>query len=225
MAILNFAYFYETSKKVRGGRRVWVKDSNGENRRNVLLGGTVANPNKGFGYLWAAQLLQYTPGKPIYIFRSFQVAEAAEATATTFKVNGDGYSDAPEVGQVLMIAPDEATGTGQSGVVTAVKYDATKKVFEVTVDTALGALTTDTILVEAEGDAANASAKVLVPNPNTFQEADIPLLPTEGYGLDGTANYSASAVYDKQAWIAFMQPLPKYVLAKNRSYIDGIFWI
>ena len=43
--------------------------------------------------------------------------------------------------------------------------------------------------------------------------------------LDGTANYSISTVHDKEAWIVKMQPLPKYVLAKNRSYIKGIFWI
>ena len=49
-------------------------------------------------------------------------------------------------------------------------------------------------------------------------------MPTDGYGIEN-ANYSISTVYDKQAWIARMQPLPKYVLAKNRSYIDGIFWI
>ena len=51
------------------------------------------------------------------------------------------------------------------------------------------------------------------------------MLPTDGYGIANTANYSISTVYNKQAWIARMQPLPKYVLAKNKSLIDGIFWI
>jgi hypothetical protein len=51
-------------------------------------------------------------------------------------------------------------------------------------------------------------------------------MPTEGYGIrPESANYSISTVYNKQAWIAKMQPLPKYVLAKNKSLIDGIFWI
>ena len=71
--VTNLAYFYESSKKVRGGKFVWVKDSNGEQRGNVLLGGTIKNPSKGFGYLWAAQLMQYTPSQPIIIFRSFEV--------------------------------------------------------------------------------------------------------------------------------------------------------
>lgn len=241
--VTNLAYFYETAKKVRGGKWVWVKDSNGEQRGNVLLGGTILNPNKGFGHLWAAQLVQYTPGQGCLIFRSFKVQAAAASTDTDIYVEGDGYSDAPEVGMLLMVAPDsvkvttatadtttgevsytEADYTGQSAKVTAVVFDETNKKFKVTLDNALGELTTDTILVEAAGTAKSASAKVLVPNPNTFIEADRDLLPTEGYGLTN-ANYSISTVYNKQAWIARMQPLPAYVLAYNRSRIDGIFWI
>lgn len=225
MQVTNLAYFYETARRVRGGKWVWVKDSNGEKRKNVLLGGTILNPNKGFGHLWAAQLVEYTPGQGCYIFRSFEVAEAAGASATTIKIVGDGYSDVPEVGQLIMVAPQTAATTGQSAAVTAVTYDATNKVFNVTISTALGALSVGAILVEAAGEEASASAEVLVKNPNTFVEADRDLMPTEGYGLTGTANYSISTVHDKEAWIERMQPLPQYVLAKNRSYIPGIFWI
>jgi hypothetical protein len=243
--VTNLAYFFETSKKVRGGKWVWVKDSNGENRNNILLGGTLANPSKGFGHIWAAQLLQYTPGQPMYIFRSFMVAADAANNATTIYVNGDGYSDVPEVGMLLMVAPDALTvetleantetgavtktvadATGQSAKVTAVSFDATNKRFEVTLAATLGSALTGgtTILVEANGTSASASAKPLVPNPNVFNEADRDLMPTEGFGIQN-ANYSISGVYNKQAWIARMQPLPKYVLAKNKSLIDGIFWI
>ena len=230
--ITNLAYFYERSRKVRGGRAVWVKDSNGENRKNVLLGGTILNPNKGFGHLWAAQLVQYTPAEGCLIFRSFEVSDAALANATTIKIKGDGFSDAPEVGQYIMIAPNNVGTSGNYAKITAVEYDAENAKFNVTLASALGtALTGGEILVEADAaaDAALAeptgNAKVLVPNPNTFIEADVDLLPTEGYGLDGTANYSISTVHDKEAWIVKMQPLPKYVLDKNRSYIKGIFWI
>ena len=74
---------------------------------------------------------------------------------------------------ILMIAPTLATGTGQSGKVTAVVFDSTNEKFTVTLDTAIGALTTDSILVEAVGSGtdagvANAAATVLVPKPNTF---------------------------------------------------------
>lgn len=246
--VTNLAYFFETSKKLRGGKWVWVKDGNGESRGNVLLGGTIKNPKKGFDHLYAAQLVQYTPAEGCLIFRSFKVQAAALANATEIYVEGDGYSDAPEVGMYVMIAPDAlkvvsmeadsetgavtTTETDYSGTyakVTAVAYDEANKKFKVTLDGALGtALTTDTILVEADAAAdtgSTGSTGVLVPNPNTFIEADRDLMPTDGFGIKDTANYSISTVYNKQAWIARMQPLPKYVLAKNKSYIDGIFWI
>ena len=241
--VTNLAYFFETSRQVRGGKHVWVKDSNGEQRGNVLLGGTILNPNKGFGKLYAAQLVQYTPQAGSLIFRSFALKADAAANATEYVLNGDGYGDAPEVGMVVMVAPDalevetleadSETGavtktvtdyTGQSAKITNVVYDKANEKFTITVDNTLGALSAGDILVEAQGSAKSANAKVLVPNPNTFVEADEELLPTEGYGFQN-ANYSISTVYNKQAWIARMQPLPKYVLAKNKSLIDGIFWI
>lgn len=246
--VTNLQYFFETAKKLRGGRWVWVKDSNGENRNNILLGGTIANPNKGFGHLWAAQLMQYTPGQPMLIFRSFKLNADAAANATTIYIDGDGYSDAPEVGQYLMVAPDatevvsmeadtetgavtvtKTTYTGTYAKVTGVTYDETNQKFEVTLENKLSTAKIDagTILVEADkakDTESTGSAPVLCPKPNVFNEADRDMLPTEGYGFQN-ANYSVSGVYNKQAWIAKMQPLPKYVLALNKSLIDGIFWI
>jgi hypothetical protein len=246
--VTNLQYFFETAKKLRGGRWVWVKDSNGENRNNILLGGTIANPNKGFGHLWAAQLMQYTPGQPMLIFRSFKLKADAAANATTIYIDGDGYSDAPEVGQYLMVAPDatevvsmeadtetgavtvtKTTYTGTYAKVTGVTYDETNQKFEVTLENKLSSAKIDagTILVEADkakDTESTGSAPVLCPKPNVFNEADRDMLPTDGYGFQN-ANYSVSGVYNKQAWIAKMQPLPKYVLALNKSLIDGIFWI
>lgn len=246
--VTNLQYFFETAKKLRGGRWVWVKDSNGENRNNILLGGTIANPNKGFGHLWAAQLMQYTPGQPMLIFRSFKLKADAAANSTTIYIDGDGYSDAPEVGQYLMVAPDatevvsmeadtetgavtvtKTTYTGTYAKVTGVTYDETNQKFEVTLENKLSTAKIDagTILVEADkakDTESTGSAPVLCPKPNVFNEADRDMLPTEGYGFQN-ANYSVSGVYNKQAWIAKMQPLPKYVLALNKSLIEGIFWI
>lgn len=220
MQVTNLAYFYETARKVRGGKFVWWKDGNGEARDNVLLGGTILNPNKGLGHLWAAQLVEYRLGGGCLVFRSFEVDSVS---GTTVNIKADGYSDAPEVGQLLMVAPDDISDTGQSAKVTAVVYDEANSLFHVTVGTALTASKGD-ILVEAAGNAASATAEVLVKNPNTFVEADRDLLPTQGYGIEN-ANYSISTVSNKKAFLARMQPLPKYVLDKNRSYIDGVFWI
>lgn len=223
--VTNLAYFYEASRKLRGGKWVWVKDSNGEQRNNVLLGGTILNPKKGFDHLYAAQLVQYTPGAGCLIFRSFKVNSAASSSATTIYLDGDGYGDVPEAGMLLMAAPNTATGTSASAMVTNVEFDKNTSRFAVTLSSPLGELAEGTILVEAQGEGASQNATPLVPNPNTFIEADRDLMPTEGFGIDGTANYSISTVYNKQAWIARMQPLPAYVLEKNRSYIEGIFWI
>lgn len=256
--VTNLAYFYETSKKLRGGKWVWVKDSNGEGRKNVLLGGTILNPKNGFDHLYAAQLVQYTPGEGCLIFRSFKTKTDTAANATTVVIDGDGYSDAPEVGMYVMVAPadlivetttyetTESSGTytttasttkadytGTYAKITNVVYDEANKKFTLTIANALASSKIDagTILVEADA-AADAAldnptgvCKVLVPNPNTFIEADRDLMPTQGFGIADTANYSISTVYDKQAWIERMQPLPEYVLKNNRSRIKGIFWI
>ena len=129
--VTNLLYFFETAKKVRGGRWVWVKDGNGESRNNILLGGTIANPNKGFGHLWAGQLMQYTPGQPMLIFRSFKLQANAAGNATTIYLDGDGFSDAPEVGQYLMVAPQSAATSGTYAKVTDVEYDEANLKFKV----------------------------------------------------------------------------------------------
>ena len=252
MQVTNLAYFYETARKVRGGKWVWVKDSNGEQRNNVLLGGTILNPKKGFDHLYAAQLVQYTPAEGCLIFRSFKTKADIAANGTTVIVEADGYSDAPEVGMYVMVAPESlvvvtseadttdgsittttADYTGTYAKITAVVYDAANEKFTLTLENKLSTSKIDAgaILVEANAaadvalDNPTGVCEVLVPNPNTFIEADRDLMPTDGYGIDNTANYSISTVYNKQAWIARMQPLPQYVLDMNRSYIDGIFWI
>ena len=115
--------------------------------------------------------------------------------------------------------------TGQSGKVTAVEYDSANGKFTITVDTAIGVLAPNDILVEAAGTAASTTANVLVANPNTFIEVDTQYMPTDGsYGIENVL-HAINVVYDKKAWIERMQPLPAYVLAKNRSYVDGIFWL
>lgn len=257
MQVTNLAYFYETARKVRGGKFVWWKDGNGEARDNVLLGGTILNPNKGFGHLWAAQLVEYRLGGGCLIFRSFKTKTDTAANATTVVIDADGFSDAPEVGMYVMVAPDslevetteyettESSGTytttatttktdytGTYAKITAVVYDAANEKFTLTLENKLSTSKIDagTILVEADAasdvalDNPTGVCEVLVPNPNTFVEADRDLLPTQGYGIEN-ANYSISTVSNKKAFLARMQPLPKYVLDKNRSYIDGVFWI
>ena len=145
---------------------------------------------------------------------------------------------APDATEVVSMKADtqggavtvtKTTYTGTYAKVTGVTYDETNQKFEVTLENKLSTakINAGTILVEADkakDTGSTGSAPVLCPKPNVFNEADRDMLPTEGYGFQN-ANYSVSGVYNKQAWIAKMQPLPKYVLALNKSLIDGIFWI
>ena len=226
MAQFNLETFFASAKQFRGGKFVWWKDANHEERSNVLYGSTIANPYKGFGYAFAADLYEYRLWKPGFLLKTFKVAKATTAgTDTTLYVDGSGYSHIPEVGNVLMKAPDTVETTGQSGKVTAVAYDASTQRFSVTVDVAIGGLLTTDILVEAAGTVASAAAKPLVTNPNTVVEVDTQFMPSDPmYGIDDVT-FQINTVYGLAAWIDRMQPLPKYVLAKNRSYIDGIFEI
>lgn len=291
----NYLAFFETAKSIRGGRDIWYKDGNGEQRHNVPLGGTIANPFTGFGCAFAGDLVEVKLGEQYLLFKSFKIVTASEANATSIVLNGDGYSTAPEVGNILIKAGDDANAIGLICTITAVNYDATNKKFTCTIDKAIGALSVGDILVEAIALDANAADIVvdkvsatapatattgekylntadgklytatatdtwgtgvaladgkyvfnmddssiytlvsetvtevsagtpLVKNPNTFLEADVDFIPTVGYGLTNVTE-AISTVFGKMAYVNKMQPLPGYVLKKNRSYIDGIFWI
>ena len=294
----NYNAFFTATSRIRGGKYVWVKDAGDTGRRNVPFGSTVANPYKGMGYVWAGDLYEYRVSEPGYLFRSFKVAKATEAsTDTTIYLNGDGYSCIPEVGNQLMVGPDVATTIGNIGKVTAVDFVSADNQFAVTIDHAIGSLAVGDILVEGvyltsanadvtllavtatapttaaigdkyfnttskkvftataentwgetgadavadtyyysvadklmyllSGDTLVAIYKgtVLVKNPNTFVEIDTQFMPSDPmYGIEDVT-FQINTIYGRTAWLERMQPLPKYVLAKNRSYIDGFFEI
>lgn len=225
--VTNLGFYFETQKEVRGGKFVWWGDTNPTLKKNQLLGGDLLNPKKGFDHFYAGQLGKYVPGgglsedqEGITIYRAFSPKAAATAS-TTIVLNATGWDDAPEVGMVIMVAPDTATTKGQSAKITAVEYDKSEEKFTVTVDTALTVATTD-ILVEAKGNAASAEATPLVDYVNMWIQADEDLLPTDGFGIKN-GHYYLSGVSGCAAYIGRMQPLTKYILAQNKSLIDGVF--
>lgn len=225
--VTNLGYYFTTQKEVRGGKFVWWADTNPTLMKNQLLGGDLLNPKKGFDHFYAGQLAKYVPGGQlsedtpgIVIFRAFTLKEAATA-ATALKFSATGWDDAPEAGMVIMVAPAQASSTGQSTKVTAVEYDSANQVFNVTVDTAVTA-SANAIFVEAKGTAASASAKVLVDYVNMWILADTDLLPTDAYGIND-GHYYLSGVSGCAAYIGRIQPLPAYILKQNKSLIDGVF--
>ena len=225
--VTNLGFYFETQKEVRGGKFVWWGDTNPTLKKNQLLGGDLLNPKKGFDHFYAGQLGKYVPGgglsedqEGITIYRAFSPKAAATAS-TTIVLNATGWDDAPEVGMVIMVAPNTATTEGQSAKITAVEYDKDDEEFTVTVDTALTVAATD-ILVEAKGTAASAEATPLVDYVNMWIQADEDLLPTDGFGIKN-GHYYLSGVSGCAAYIGRMQPLTKYILAQNKSLIDGVF--
>jgi len=225
--VTNLGFYFETQKEVRGGKFVWWGDTNPTLKKNQLLGGDLLNPKKGFDHFYAGQLGKYVPGgglsedqSGITIYRAF-APHAAATASTTIVLNATGWDDAPEEGMVIMVAPETATATGQSAKITAVEYDKDNEKFTVTVDTALTVALTD-VLVEAKGTAASASATPLVDYVNMWILADEDLLPTDGFGIKN-GHYYLSGVSGCAAYIGRMQPLTKYILAQNKSLIDGVF--
>lgn len=225
--VTNLGFYFETQKEVRGGKFVWWGDTNPTLKKNQLLGGDLLNPKKGFDHFYAGQLGKYVPGgglsedqEGITIYRAFSPKAAATAS-TTIVLNATGWDDAPEVGMVIMVAPDTATTKGQSAKITAVEYDKSEEKFTVTVDTALTVAATD-ILVEAKGNEASDKATPLVDYVNMWIQADEDLLPTDGFGIKN-GHYYLSGVSGCAAYIGRMQPLTKYILAQNKSLIDGVF--
>ena len=291
----NLATFFESSKKVRGGKFVWVKDGNGEIRENVLLGGTLENPYDGFGIAHAADLVEYRVGNTCILLKSFEVKSGVSDGATTIVIKGDGYGCIPEVGMYLASPAASANTIVKVGKITAVVYSESNAQFTCTIDHEMDAIAAGTVLVEgmfldaATADyvvdssaattptvAAAAGLKVLAldsskiftstgvntfdsgtkattdkyifvvsngkayaagatdasevfvgtpmcKNPNTFIESDIEFIPTvSNYGLVNT-NFALSTISGKKAFIPRMQPLPTYVLAKNKSNIDKYF--
>jgi hypothetical protein len=225
--VTNLGFYFTTQKEVRGGKFVWWGDTNPTLKKGQLLGGDLLNPKKGFDHFYAGQLGKYVPGgglsedqEGITIYRAF-APKAAATDSTTIILNATGWDDAPEVGMIVMVAPDTATTTGQSAKITAVEYDKENEKFTVTVDTALTVAATD-ILVEAKGEEASAKATPLVDYVNMWILADKDLMPTDGFGIKN-GHYYLSGVSGCAAYIGRMQPLAKYILAQNKSLIDGVF--
>ena len=199
----------------RGGKFVWNKNANRDSRATVLNGNKILNPYKLMGYSFASDLFEYRLDGEGYLLKTYKVVGGA---GTALEFDGNGWSHVPEVGDKLMVAPALATDSGTSGIVTAVSLDRVAGKYLVTLDTDIDA-DVDDILVEAGEDDTP-----LVKNPNTFIETNILYgVPSNGsYGFTEFAGYLTTA-YGLEAFIERMQPLPPYVLAKNRSYIEGIF--
>ena len=154
------------------------------------------------------------------------VVLVSEPDADTFYTlyEADGVTEAGvkvKIGATPSTELANIVSYGQSAKITEVVYDKDEETFTVTVDTALTVAEND-ILVEAKGTSATAADSVLVDYVNFWVERDTDLMPTEGFGVKNGKHWM-SGVSGCAAYIGRIQPLPAYILAQNKSLIDGVF--
>jgi len=182
-------------------------------------GGVLLNPYKNGGKFFQADLTEYTLDGTVAVLKTFEVAEDVAATGTEIKIVRDDFRHQPQVGDILMVAPETATGTGAAYAVTAVD-ETNNDYWIVTLGNAIGALTKGDILVEGASEGADATA--LVTSPNSFLDIDaVTKFPTNN--VDDNVIYSIAPVMHEIAYIDRMAPLPDYIKAFNVSRIKGLF--
>lgn len=210
-----------------GSRHVFVK-LQGERSSLVFppIGGKLKNPFKGLAKIYAGDLLEYRTdgdGKnpEVYVLKTFVLAAAVAADATTLTVVADGYHHIPFVGDVLMKAPSSVTETGTAVTVTAVSEGS--GVYTLTLSAALGALSKGDILVEAVE--AGAGKKMLVSNPNSFAPCDYDCFynPQSGDDDFNGARYHIAPALHGTVYTSKMSPIPDCVLKLNKSNVNGWF--
>lgn len=224
--------------EIGGARDVFVKLGG---LKNDLIfptfGGRVMNPFKGAAKIYAGDLIEYRTNDKgvnpeIYLLKTYQVAKAT--SNTTIQIVRDGYKHKPFVGDVLMKAPDTIGGTGAAYTITAVVAkdnggDASnEKVWEITVDTALGSLNKGDVLVEAEEE--NASGSMLVKNINAVAPCDYDFLhsdpsdPSDETDEFDKARYYMTPALGGLMYKHKMSPVPACVeKACNEVKVNGWF--
>lgn len=216
---------------VGGFRNVFVKLRGSAKNGLVFppIGCIIKNPFKGYAKAYAGDLVEFRADGTGYILKSYEVAKATSAgTDTTIYVKRDGYRHVPFVGDILMLAGDNAATAGTGAKVTAVEKttDSGADVWKVTLSSAIGTLAAGDVLVE--GTAEGSSSKPVVSNPNAFLPCDYDFLyepPTGDEDFDGARYFLTPCIAneDTKLYESKMSPIPPYVKKLNRSLVAGWF--
>lgn len=220
------------SGAIGGSRSVFVKLQGAKNGLVYpTFGGKLTNPFLGPAKIFAGDLFEYNPGigstdgATIKILKTYEVMTAVSA-GTEIDIVRNGFRHIPFIGDILMVAPDEITGTGTATTVTAVSAttnDDGYKVWRLTVDTAITA-DAGAILVEADSD-----GNPIVTNPNSYAPADIDVryIPTtdESSDYEGARYFYTPALANEDTilYLDRMSPMPDSVKALNKSKVEGWF--
>lgn len=216
---------------IGGYRHVFVKlQGNGKNSQSFpTAGGLLTNPFKGHAKIYAGDLFEYNPGivngkgATIKLLKTYELA--ADASSTTIMLVRDGYHHVPFVGDILMVAPAEITGTGTALTVSKV---------EVATDTTAGdvwKLTVSASVTASKGDIlveCDSSGAAVVTNPNAVALCDYDCLyapATSDTDFDGARYLIAPGIGSECDYMYTnkMSPLPASVKALNTSKVEGWF--
>lgn len=148
---------------VGGHRFVFVKLQGGAKNELVhpTSGFRIKNPFLGIAKIYAGDLVEYRMDGTGYLYKTYEVAAASLANATTIKITRDGYKHKPFIGDKIMLAPSKLDGYGTYATVTAVSETtaSNKDVWALTISGAIGALAVGDVLIEAKA-AVKADADV-----------------------------------------------------------------
>ena len=222
---------FQTRGEIGGAKHVFVKIQGDKN--DIVyptFGGRVMNPFKGAAKFYAGDLAEYRTDEngfnpSYYLLKVYKVKSQSGTSVVLYR---DKYSHIPFVGDVLMKAPTKIGGTGAAGAVTAVTKgnDGTDDIWTLTVDSNLTGLAENDILVE--GDAAGASANMLVKNINSVAGCDYdflyaPVADTSDDDDFDNARYNIALQLGGRMWKNKMSPIPACVEVFNQANINGWF--
>lgn len=231
--ISNAGVLLQTSGTIGGKRHVFVGLVGDHGFVYPTIGGYLKNPFKGVAKAYAGDLCEFDPStSEVKLLKTYEVAAAAEAAATTVLIVRDGYRHRPLVGDTIMVAPDELTGTGTAVTVTAVSKttDSTNgDTWTLTLSATLGAIDKGAVLVEAAE--AGSGKTAMVTNPNALLPSDMDFFYDPNDEDDGSDEYykarytftPALAGQGVKMYSDRIQPLPASILALNKSMWNGWF--
>jgi hypothetical protein len=211
--------------EIGGSKHVFVK-LQGSGKNGLVFptsGGHLVNPFKGVAKGYAGDLVEYSTDGKCKILKVYEVAVNAEADATVISLVRDGYHHKPFVGDVIMIAPDTASGTGVAATIT--KVERGTGVWNITISAAIGAAQKGAVLVEGV-EAGNAVSPV-VTNPNAFLACDYDFA---FYNDDAEDDFDKAKYLiapclanEDTKLIESQVTIPPYVKTMNRSRVVGWF--
>ena len=219
--------YLQASANIGGNRSVFVDTLGIKDQLDMpSWGGQLQNPFNVPAKFFAGDLFELRfdekgEDPKLYLLKTFK---AKSASGTTVVLYRSANYHVPCVGDIIMKAPETIGGQGKAHAITNVVAgnDGTDDIWTVTVKAALDTISKNDVLVE--GDAESDTANMLVKTINTVapSDGDFVYMPTTNVTTKtNSARMFYTPVMGGKMYIHKMSPLPKCVLALNKSRFNG----